>query len=167
MSLTHTIANRYIIENPQASLLGQGGMGAVYRAVDSQTNTAVAIKVLKQDLSSNAQELIDRFVREGETLSHLNHPNIVKLLNNVEDKEENNTRYLVMEYVEGGSLRDLMDQRGALPLKQALRIALELADALAHAHHLNIIHRDLKPANVLLTAAGSPRLTDFGVAHPS
>lgn len=165
MSLTHTIAHRYIIENPQTALLGQGGMGAVYRAVDSQTNTAVAIKVLKHDLSSNSQEMIDRFVREGETLSHLNHPNIVKLLNNIEDKEENNTRYLVMEYVEGGSLRDLMDQRKALPIKQALRIALELADALAHAHHLNIIHRDLKPANVLLTAAGSPRLTDFGVAH--
>jgi len=89
----------------------------------------------------------------------LNHPNIVKILDAIQDTDGH---YLVMEYVGGGSLADLLS--APLPLARVLEIALELADALTRAHHLKIIHRDLKPANVLLADDGTPRLSDFGVA---
>jgi serine/threonine protein kinase/tetratricopeptide (TPR) repeat protein len=149
------IANRYQIETE----LGQGGMGTVYLATDAQTSTSVAVKQLKADLAQ--PELIERFKREGEALRDLNHPNIVKLLDML---EENGEHYLVMEYVRGGDLAGLL-QQGTLDLEQILRYALDLADALTRAHKLNIIHRALKPANILLAADGTLRLTDFGIAR--
>ncbi|HNB51828.1 MAG TPA: serine/threonine-protein kinase, partial [Anaerolineales bacterium] len=100
--------------------------------------------------------------READLLRQLNHPNIVKIIST---QVENGEYLLVMEYVPGGSLRDLLDQTPVIPLAQTLHLALELADALARAHHLGIIHRDLKPANILLAADGSPRLADFGIAR--
>jgi predicted ATPase/predicted Ser/Thr protein kinase len=156
------IANRFNIEDPEASLLGQGGMGNVYRGIDTQTGEAVAIKILKPDLVAGGPELVERFVREGQALRELNHPNIVKM---VAALEEAGQHYLVMEYVEGGSLHELLDQQKTLPLTRTLEIALDLADALTRAHRLDIIHRDLKPGNVLLAPDGTPRLTDFGIAH--
>jgi tetratricopeptide (TPR) repeat protein len=107
-------------------------------------------------------------VREGEALRQLNHPNIVGMVAAVEEGEATPgevVHYLVMEYVEGGSLQDLLAAQGALPSARAVEIALDLADALTRAHRLGIIHRDLKPANVLLAEDGTPRLTDFGIAH--
>src|SRR5574341_655571 len=152
------IANRYQLER----IIGQGAMGDVYRGADTFTGDTVAVKALKPDLVRRDPDLITRFAREGAALRQLNHPNIVKMLAAVEESGEH---FLVMEFVEGGDLNRLLQEQPRLPLNRALRIALELADALARAHHLHIIHRDLKPANVLIAQDGTPRLTDFGVAH--
>ncbi len=150
------IANRYeIIES-----IGQGGMGEVFRACDQQTGEFVAIKQLRPDVSMPG--LLERFEREGEALRQLNHPNIVKMLASV---EENNLHYLVMEYVQGGSLEELLRHEPKLSITRVLEIALDLADALTRAHRLKITHRDIKPANVLIAEDGTPRLTDFGVAR--
>jgi serine/threonine protein kinase/predicted ATPase len=151
------IAGRYALDQT----LGSGGMGVVYRGVDRQTGEIVALKRLKPDVIAGNPDLIARFRREGETLRRLNHPNIVHLRDTIEDHE---THYLVMDYVSGGDLNTRLRQ-GRLPLRRALSIALDVADALTRAHRIGVIHRDLKPANVLLAADGTPRLTDFGVAH--
>jgi serine/threonine protein kinase/DNA-binding CsgD family transcriptional regulator len=143
-------------------VIGEGGMGTVFRALDQQTGHTVAIKCLKQGAVMNAPELIERFQREGEVLRRLNHPNIVQLLATIEEQE---TYYLVMEYVGGGSLDSLLKRQPQLPVDQVLSIALELTDALARAHHLHVIHRDIKPANILMAEDGTPRLTDFGVSR--
>lgn len=150
-----TIAQRYRIEEQ----LGSGGMGTVFKALDMQTRQPIAVKHLKPQLTQ--PENIERFKREGEALRALNHPNIVKMLDAV---EEDGDHYLVMEYVAGGDLAALISQ-GAVPLETILRLAIDLADALTRAHKLNIIHRDLKPANVLIGEDDVLRLTDFGVAH--
>ena len=155
---TRQIRNRYKLQE----IIGQGGMGEVYRGLDTHTGQWVAIKFLRPDRAASHPDQLERFVRESEALRQLDHPNIVKML---ATGEENTQRYLIMEYVSGGSLRDVLDQQPQLPVEQTLSIALELADALTRAHHLNIIHRDLKPANVLLADDDTPRLTDFGTAY--
>jgi serine/threonine protein kinase/tetratricopeptide (TPR) repeat protein len=152
------VAGRY----QQQELIGHGGMGDVYRGADTRTGEPVAIKRLHQDIVRENPDIVDRFRREGEALRQLNHPNIVKLLDAV---EEDAKQYLIMEYVGGGSLRDLLDEQSRLPMEAVLNIALDLADALTRAHRMNIIHRDIKPDNVLLADDGTPRLTDFGVAR--
>lgn len=139
--------------------LGAGGMGTVYRAIDTRTSQLVAIKHLKPELAQPS--LIERFQREGEALRRLNHPNIVKMIDSL---SEDGHHFLVLEYVEGGDLKQAL-QHGALPVQRAVSIALDLADALTRAHRLDIIHRDLKPANILIAVDGTPRLSDFGVAH--
>jgi len=156
--MSQRIAQRYEI----VKTIGQGGMGDVYEGRDLQTGDRVAIKLLKPDIVDSMPNLIERFTREGEALRQLNHPNIVKMLDAV---EEDGMHYLIMEYVGGGSLEDLLQQEPQLPVNHVLEIALDLADALTRAHRLKIIHRDIKPANVLLAEDGTPRLTDFGVAH--
>ncbi|MBC7811085.1 MAG: serine/threonine protein kinase, partial [Burkholderiales bacterium] len=158
MSQQTTIAGRYEI----AALIGQGGMGAVYRALDTKTGETVAIKSLKSEVVEGNPDLVERFTREAEVLRRLNHPSIVAILDAIED---NNQYHIIMEYVSGGSLRDLLRKQGQLPVARVLEIALDLADALTRTHRLKIIHRDIKPANVLLAEDGTPRLTDFGVAH--
>ena len=145
-----------------AELLASGGHGEVYRGRDQVTGQAVVIKRLRPELMRQEPEFVARFIREGETLRRLNHPNIVCALATF---EQGGQHHIVMEYVPGGSLRQLLDEQPRLPLARVLDIALELADALTRAHHLHIIHRDIKPENVLLAADGTPRLTDFGVAR--
>src|SRR3954464_1398007 len=113
--------------------IGAGGMGDVYLAKDRRTDQLVAVKRLKPDTYEDAPEIIERFKREGEALRQLNHPNIVKVLATL---DENNQHYLVMEYVRGGSLADLLKQQTRLPVDQVLKIGLEVADALARTHHL-------------------------------
>jgi serine/threonine protein kinase len=156
------IASRFVIGDAKADLLSQGSMGSIYRGTDTQTGETVAIKALRPDLVADHPDIIARFVREGEALGQLKHPNIVTMVDAVED---GGCQYLVMEYVAGRSLRDVLEEQGALPVGQALDIAIALADALTHTHSQGIIHRDLKPANVLLAETGPPRLTDFGVAQ--
>ena len=131
--------------------LGKGGMGTVYKGIDTRTDTPVAIKYLRPELIDS--HLIERFKREGEALRELNHPNIVKMLDAVEDGLDH---YLIMEYVAGGDLFRLMRQEGKLPIDRILQIGLDIADALTRAHRLEIIHRDLKPANVLIADDGTP-----------
>ena len=162
MSACQLIAHRFQIGDLDKDLIGQGGMGDVYRATDTQTGELVAVKALNPDVIAHAPDLVERFVREGEALSRLNHPNIVGMVAAV---EEEGRHYLVMEYVGGGSLEDLLRKQGRLPSARAIEIALDLADALTRAHRLSILHRDLKPANVLLAEDGTPRLADFGIAH--
>jgi serine/threonine protein kinase/tetratricopeptide (TPR) repeat protein len=152
------VNGRYELHEP----IGSGGMGVVYRGVDMQTGEAVAVKLLKPEAIAADPATEERFNREAEALRQLNHPNIVKAYNSA---RENGSHYLVMEYVQGGSLRDLLAGEGRLPVEKTLRIALDLADALTRAHRLDIVHRDLKPANILMAEDGTPRLTDFGVAH--
>jgi len=140
--------------------LGAGGMGTVYRGINTRSNIPVAIKQLKSEIAT--AETIERFRREGEALRELNHPNIVKMLDTFEHEGQH---YLVMEFVSGGDLKGMIDDDDTLDIPQIVNMAIDLADALTRAHRLNIIHRDLKPANVLIGEDGVLRLTDFGVAH--
>jgi serine/threonine protein kinase/tetratricopeptide (TPR) repeat protein len=153
--MIETIAGRYQLNQ----LLGAGGMGAVYLGIDLTTQQPVAIKVIKTEIAN--PEMIERFRREGNALRELNHPNIVKMVAMVQHQDQ---PYLILEYVQGGDLTQLIGH-GTLSLSQILNIALDLSDALTRAHRLGIIHRDLKPANVLIASDGTPRLTDFGIAH--
>ena len=152
------IASRYQIE----STLGTGGMGVVFRATDLRTGQTVAVKQLRGDVATRQPELFERFTREAAALRQLNHPNIVQALDTFEVDDE---RYIVMEYVSGSDLNIVLEREGQLPVARAMRIGIEIADALTRAHYLKIIHRDLKPANVLIGPDGTARLTDFGVAH--
>jgi NarL family two-component system response regulator LiaR len=152
------VAQRFLI----GALLGSGAVGSVYQGIDTLNGEQVAIKVLRQELTADMPELIERFQREGEALRRLNHPNIVKMLAMAAEQGQH---YLIMEYVGGGSLASLLKRQPQLPLAQVVAITLELADALARAHHLEILHRDIKPANILLADDGTPRLTDFGLAR--
>ncbi len=158
MTEARIIAGRYTV----GPLIGIGGMGDVHQGYDTMTGEPVAIKFLKPDIVASSPSLVERFTREGEALRRLNHPSIVKMLAAV---EENGVYCLVMEYVSGGSLKDLLDDGAQLPVDRVVNIALDLSDALTRAHRLKIIHRDIKPANVLLADDGTPRLTDFGVAY--
>lgn len=142
--------------------LGQGGMGDVYLGYDLDTDEEVAIKLLKPDVMDAMPDLIGRFKREADLLLQLNHPHIVRIISTV---DEDDLHYLVMDYLPGGTLKDMIAAEGALPIDRVLNMALDLGDALTRAHRLHIIHRDLKPANVLLADDGSPRLSDFGISR--
>jgi len=152
------IADRYEIK----SLIDTGGMGRVFYGLDHKTGLPVAIKQLIDDHIADNPELIQRFQREGELLKQLNHPNIVRVLSSL---HANDSYFIVMEYVGGGSLKTLLAEQSPLPLPRALEIALDIADALTRMHRLAIIHRDIKPANVLMAEDGTPRLSDFGIAR--
>jgi serine/threonine-protein kinase len=141
------------------SLLGAGGMGEVYRARDTQLGRIVAVKVLPDALASDADR-IARFEREARALAALNHPHVATLFGL--DRADGR-HLLVMELVEGDTLADRL-RHGPLPVEEALRIALQIADALEAAHERGIVHRDLKPANVKLTADGAVKVLDFGLA---
>ena len=141
--------------------IGAGGMGEVYRALDSRLDRTVAIKVLATHLSTNP-ELRQRFDREARAISSLQHPNICTLF---DVGHQNGIDFLGMEYLEGETLADRL-QKGPVPINQALKIGLEVADALEKAHRQGIVHRDLKPGNVMLSKAGA-KLMDFGLAKPA
>ncbi len=155
MDIGQVLNARYTV----TTLLGQGAMGTVYRATDAQTGQEVAVKVIARDLSLDP-EMLERFRREGAALRQLRHPNIVGF---VEAFQHAGQHVIVMEYMPGGSLAELIRQ-GPVPIERVRRIALGLCDALTRAHELAIIHRDIKPENVLLAEDGTPKLTDFGVA---
>jgi serine/threonine-protein kinase len=138
--------------------IGAGGMGEVYRARDTRLDRTVAIKVLPEALGADPQ-FRDRFEREARAISSLNHPHVCTLY---DVGHEDGTSFLVMEYLEGETLGQRLE-KGALPLDQALRAAIEIADALDNAHRQGITHRDLKPGNVILTKGGA-KLLDFGLA---
>ena len=147
------------------SLLGAGGMGEVYRARDTRLNRDVAIKVLPGLLATDPERLA-RFDREAQLLASLNHPHIAQIYG-FEDspgrRRQPAVPALVLELVDGPTLADRIAQR-RLPLDEALPIARQIAEALEAAHERGIIHRDLKPANIKLTAAGTVKVLDFGLA---
>jgi len=138
--------------------LGAGGMGEVYKATDTRLNRTVAIKVLPPHFSDNP-EMKQRFDREAQTIAALNHPHICTLH---DVGRQGDTDFLVMEYLEGETLASRIE-RGPLPLGEALKVAIQVADALEKAHGLGVTHRDLKPGNIMLTEGGA-KLLDFGLA---
>ena len=150
-----SIENYKIIE-----VLGQGGMGVVYKAVDTDLDRTVALKVMNPSVASN-EEFLARFKSEARVLGRLQHPHIVNVyaFRHVEPH-----LFIVMEYVGGGTLSDLINQYGAIPQNKALPIIKECLSALSFAHDSNIIHRDIKPQNVLLTGRGKVKFSDFGLA---
>src|SRR2546423_453212 len=139
--------------------LGAGGMGEVYRARDTRLDRTVAIKVLPPHLAAEPH-LRERFDREARAISGLQHPHICALF---DVGREGDTDFLVLEFLEGETLADRLARQGAIPIADALRIAIEICDALDRAHRSGIVHRDLKPANVMLTKSGA-KLLDFGLA---
>lgn len=141
--------------------LGVGGMGIVYLATYSKTGQKVAVKVLTPALSTNEQ-LLARFERETEILKKLRHPHIVQFLGAGKHGAQ---RYYVMELMEGGSLEEIISQKGRLSWEQTIDCSMQIAKALEHAHYHGIVHRDLKPANVFLTGDGTYKLGDFGIAR--
>ena len=138
--------------------LGAGGMGEVYKAIDTRLHRMVAIKVLLSHVAGDPR-LRQRFEQEARTLGALNHPHICPIhdVGSVDGAD-----YLVMEFLEGETLADRLKQ-GALPLDQALKIGIQIADALDTAHRAGIVHRDLKPGNIMVTTGGA-KLLDFGLA---
>src|SRR5262252_1339023 len=141
------------------ALLGKGGMGEVYRARDLKLKREVAIKILPEEFSSDPERVV-RFQREAEALALLNHPNIGAIY---DIQEANESRFLVLELVEGETLADRV-RRGPIPVEEALKIAQLIAEALEAAHEKGIVHRDLKPANVKLTPDDKVKVLDFGLA---
>ncbi len=153
------LGSRYLVE----SLIGSGGMSNVYKAYDQMESRAVAIKMLKDEHRDDA-EFVRRFAREAQAVLSLSHPSIVESYDVGED-ETTGATYIVMEYVEGGTLKELIQQKGALSPKVAVGIACQVLDALEHAHEWGIIHRDVKPQNVMITPKGKAKLADFGIAR--
>jgi Tol biopolymer transport system component len=141
------------------SAIGAGGMGEVYTARDTRLERIVAIKVLPTHLADRSL-LRERFEREARTIASLNHPHICTLF---DTGRQDDIDYLVMEYLEGETLAQRLQQRGALPLEQVLQYAIEISDALDKAHRKGVTHRDLKPGNIMLTKSGT-KLLDFGLA---
>ena len=140
--------------------IGEGGMANVYLAYDTILDRRVAIKVLRGDLS-NDEKFVRRFQREALSASSLSHPNIVEMYDVGED---NGIYYIVMEYIEGKTLKQLIKKRGSITLSEAIDIMLQLTDGISHAHDSYIIHRDLKPQNILIKEDGTIKITDFGIA---
>jgi serine/threonine-protein kinase len=158
MTLTGQVfSSRYEIERE----LAHGGMAEVYLARDQLLNRPVALKVLFPEYAREPS-FVERFRREAQAAANLNHPNIVAIY---DWGQESGTYFIVMEYVEGRSLRDLMRAEGPLEGQHAAEITAEIAAALAFAHRTGLVHRDVKPGNVLLTRSGNVKVTDFGIAR--
>jgi serine/threonine protein kinase len=141
------------------SQLGKGGMGEVFRAKDQKLGREVAIKVLPEEFAKDADR-VARFQREAKVLASLNHPNIAAIYGL---EESGGTNFLVLELVEGETLADRINQ-GPIPVEEALKLALQIAEALESAHEKGVIHRDLKPANIKVTLDGKVKVLDFGLA---
>ena len=141
-------------------LIGEGGMANVYLAYDTILERNVAVKVLRGDLADD-EKFVRRFQREALSASSLSHPNIVEMYDVGED---NGNFYIVMEYIDGQTLKQLIKKRGHLTVPEAIDIMLQLTDGLAHAHDSYIIHRDIKPQNIMILEDGMVKITDFGIA---
>ena len=151
------ISGRYLIE----SLIGSGGMANVYKAYDNMLGRTVALKVLKAEHRGD-MEFVRRFEREARAVLTLSHENIVR---SYAVGEDGDISYIVLEYVEGSTLKELIKSDGPISPKVAVSITAQVLDALAHAHESGIIHRDVKPQNVIITPRGKAKLTDFGIAR--
>ncbi len=141
--------------------LGQGGMGTVYKAHQENLDKFVCVKLLAPELARE-QRNIDFFLREARSAAKLEHPNIVHVYN---FGQENGSYFIVMSYVEGKSLQDIVAERGPLPVKEATDILIGVLEGLGHAHSKSVIHRDIKPANILVGFDGIPHIVDFGLAR--
>jgi serine/threonine-protein kinase len=150
------IGNCRIVEE-----VASGGMAVVYRAIQDSLNRTVAIKALKTSASAE-QQLVTRFEREAQSLANLQHENIIHVYDYI---QERGALFIVMEYVEGIDLYDLLEKCGRVPYDVAAIIAMQVARALDYIHYRGIIHRDIKPANIMLSRQGGVKLMDFGIAR--
>ena len=149
--------------------IGSGGMSTVYRAFDVVLERPVAIKLMRPEIADDADQL-ERFRREARAVAQLNHPHIVTVIDAGEELSEDDgdgtgAPYIVLEYVEGETLRDLIRREGPLEIPQAIAYAIEIARALGAAHDRLIVHRDVKPQNILIGPEGGAKITDFGIAR--
>lgn len=156
LSKRQKINDRYEI----VKSIGEGGMANVYLANDKILDRKVAIKVLRGDLSAD-EKFVRRFQREALSVSNLSHPNIVEVY---DVGEEDGQYYIVMEYIEGKTLKQLLNKRESLTLTEVIDIMTQLTDGIAHAHESYIIHRDIKPQNIMIEDDGKIKITDFGIA---
>ncbi len=154
--MSEYIGNRYRI----VKLIGRGGMADVYLAYDVILKREVAVKILKSDMADDDTAL-ERFKREAGAVTQLSHPNIVDVYDVGDDKDRH---YIVMEYIKGYTLKQLIKKRGPIPYKEAVWMMKQLAGALMEAHRNNVIHRDVKSQNVLIKDDGTIKLSDFGIA---
>lgn len=147
--------------------LGRGAMGVVYEGEDPVIGRRVAIKTARRDVlesSGRAEELMARFLREARAAGALNHPNIITIY---DANEEGGIAYIAMEYVDSGTLQDIMAGKRRIGPEDAVRIGASVCQALAAAHDRGVIHRDIKPANIMMLADGTVKVADFGIAHVS
>ena len=151
------LARRYELQE----LIGGGGMADVYKAQDKLLDRAVAVKILHQQYANDA-EFVEKFRREATAAAKLAHPNIVNIYDVGED---GGSQYIVMEYVSGPTLKEVIQQKGCLEPIEAVRIAKEIASALESAHRNNLVHCDIKPHNILVVPDGHIKVTDFGIAR--
>ncbi|MEI6670656.1 MAG: Stk1 family PASTA domain-containing Ser/Thr kinase [Actinomycetes bacterium] len=146
------------------SLIASGGMGSIYSALDTRLDRSVAVKIMHPHLAQD-EEFVSRFIKEAKAAAALSHPNIV----NVQDQGWNTggvpAVFIVMELVEGATLRDYLDEQGALGVESALRYLVPILSALAAAHERGIVHRDIKPENILISKEGRVKVADFGLAR--
>ncbi|GMA49110.1 serine/threonine protein kinase [Alicyclobacillus contaminans] len=156
--MSQRLGDRYELQEQ----IGGGGMAVVYRAIDTLLNRQVAVKMLRSQFAGD-EEFVTRFRREAQSAASLSHPNIVNLYD--VGVTPNLDYYIVMEYVDGPTLKDVIRERAPLSVKETLDIARQICDALEHAHDHHIIHRDIKPHNILLTKSGHVKVTDFGIAR--
>ena len=152
------VDNRYRIVQP----LGNGGMAEVYLAHDGILDRDVALKVMSGRYAGD-EEFVERFKREAQSAAALSHPNIVSIFDR--GAAEDGTYYIAMEYLPGGTLKDRITKRGAIPPRTAAAVTLQIAGALCAAHERGVIHRDIKPHNILITESGDVKVTDFGIAR--
>ena len=158
ISIGRVLAGRYQING----FIGEGGMSRVWRALDQNTGKYGAIKVLREEYSED-ESFIRRFDREAQAASRMSHPNIVNLLD--VGVEDDGTRYLVMEYVQGKTLKRFIQESGALRPEIASQIIIRVLAALQHAHQNGVVHRDIKPQNILIDKEGTVKVADFGIAR--
>ncbi len=152
-----SLNGRYRLEARIAS----GGMSTVYRALDETLERQVAVKLMNREVASDSDQL-ERFRREARAVAQLSHPHIVGV---IDAGEDDSRPYIVLEYVEGETLKDRIRRLGRLPITEAVAYAIEIARALGAAHDRHIVHRDVKPQNVLIDQEGSAKVTDFGIAR--
>ncbi len=150
------ISNRYDVQNK----IGSGGMAIVYKAIDRKLDRVVTLKIMREEHIED-EEFIRRFNIEARAAAKLNHPNIVKIFDVGRFK---NIYYIVMEYIDGVTLKDLILSRGLFTDEEILGVTIQIASAISHAHEHDIVHRDVKPQNILVTMTGEVKVTDFGIA---
>jgi serine/threonine-protein kinase len=162
MTQARLVGGRYEL----GELIGYGGMAEVHRGRDLRLSRDVAIKVLRADLARDPS-FLNRFRREARSAAGLNHPSIVSVYDTGEEPGPDGTSqpYIVMEYVEGRTLRDILKAEGRLPARRAMEIAADICGALDFSHRNGVIHRDIKPANVMITHSGAVKVMDFGIAR--
>jgi serine/threonine-protein kinase len=150
--------------------IGRGGMSSVYRAFDTVLERTVAIKLMHREIASDSDQL-ERFRREARSVAQINHPHVVTVIDAGEEPSPDgehpaaSTPYIVLEYVEGETLKDVIRREGPLDIPQAIAYAIEVARALGAAHEHQIVHRDVKPHNILISEEGGAKITDFGIAR--